>query len=676
VPAGDAGGVQICDPGVVECATEYALKTCQNDGSEWVLTLCAANEVCSNGACVVNTQQECMPNTQMCQGSAGGLRCRDDGQGYEEFDCPPEAPCDGFKCRGEVCTPGESRCMDPADASPLGGTPLAVEGQLFASQSLFTCNADGSGWDVSSCGNDEICVFNGLTPTEVDAYEDAYAQWWFDVEMAMNSKDPVIPPAPPFIYPPNREMSASCVAPDCMFAMGDNGELVCGDPSDPAVDPISFYSRCQGMAPFQTPHWVPYTCEMPEVCDPSEIYYGTEDPCTTECQEGASMCDYYFGNNYDGFRVCVNGMWEPAVSCNPGSDQALTCYQRNGEPDFGEIPEALCVDPVCASLSWTWDNPDFTGPYYGVCEGEDVRLCNEVGILAEPADAVACDNGGACRDSTLSYYGSNELIGSCVAECTDGERRCLDQVFMQQYYGWGMSSTPFWVECVNGQWNLQYETCDDWAACFQTYTYAGDSEDIVTDVVCGGECQPDYRQCSEDGTGIETCQADSTWGAAVDCDVGSCINEHSNGWFWDAECVFQCVPGTYRQGLTHYQEDAMEYYYTVEQCGEDGLWGEAVRCPGTVNEVFIGPNWGLDQVGCFECYGPALAFYYDEPVESMCAEDGTVLWCGDDNMWPDAGEDCGQASTCYEWSSYPWPGASRAVCVDELPDGGIVLPVQ
>jgi hypothetical protein len=699
VPAGDAGGIQICNPGAVECATEYAVKTCQNDGSEWVISLCQAGELCQDGACVPNRDGACVPNTSQCLDSTSGLRCREDGQGYDEFSCPAEAPCDGFKCQGTVCTPGETKCPDPEDEFEESDVVDAVNGHHFAGSDVFQCNPQGNGWEVIPCDPGNLCVYSSLTPSEAQAYEDLYITYMQEWIAADNSGDSdAYPVAPVFIHPPNRFMAAACIDPVCDYAVGSlMGELVCGSPDDPSMDKVGNYSQCEGLAPFSTPQWVPYTCQAPEMCNPMEAYYGNGDPCSTDCIPDEVVCGSYFGGDYDSVYGCnQNGEWEEQQSCNQGVDKAQTCFQ-NAQMEDGDLRSAQCVDPLCAHI-WSIAQYGFSGydaAYYGFCDGGELRTCDESGQVVPAGEATACGS-GVCYDSGDSFEdsGYGYTLGWCEEECQDGETRCVDIYGTNiDYYGWGEANSPFFMTCNNGVWERgMYEACppdvvgEEAPNCFQIWEPAQENENIAK-VVCGGECQPGFRQCNygevdpnDNYVGIQTCGDDAMWGDTDTCDVGSCVDEHNNYSFWDAECVFDCVPGTYTS-TWNYLADAGQYYYGELLCGEDGRFPDpedAVRCDGPALNVYVD-----ERVGCYECYGPELAYYwgnywsnyfnstFEVPVESKCDLDGNIVWCGQDNMWED-GVSCGQGNTCYPYSSrtadYPYyaPG-DRAYCAEAVP---------
>jgi hypothetical protein len=177
--------------------------------------------------------------------------------------------------------------------------------------------------------------------------------------------------------------------------------------------------------------------------------------------------------------------------------------------------------------------------------------------------------------------------------------------------------------------------------------------------------------------GIQTCGDDAMWGDTDTCDVGSCVDEHNNYSFWDAECVFDCVPGTYIGQSEGYLVDANAVYYGEAICGEDGRYEDPVRCDGPY------PTFLVDErAGCYECYGPELAYYwgnywsnyfnstYEIPVESMCDLDGNIVWCGADNTWEEP-VSCGQGNTCYSYTargSTPSYSGYRSYCAEAVPE--------
>jgi hypothetical protein len=622
----------------VACATGRSLKTCQSDGSDWVITACAENEKCDDGECVLNDEGSCNPGVSLCSSESGGYRCAADGSHYEPFGCPPDAPCKGFKCRGTACTPGETKCADPAQ---LYEDQDFIAPQIFASNQMFKCNDAGSGWELVPCAADEYCKYDSLSDAEAQLYQSAFLSWYNQE----GSK-------PELVLSPDVYMQASCVKPACYEAFGPTGQSVCGDPENPSAEKVGSYSQCEGLLPFSVPHWVPYLCDAPTTCNP--LHEGAAE-CSIDCIPGESVCEAAIGGDNDGIIVCnANGEWDPAQDCNTGGEKAQACYTTY--PENGGARQAKCVDPVCA---YVWDAFGSFKDEFGLCEGDQLRACDEDGQIVDANDATDCDV-GVCRSWTTI---ENNAVGRCQSECEDGDTVCLDaDTDAEEQYGGALAASPFYLECQNGAWNLEVHSCADDALCFGTRTSS--TATTGNSVICGGECVPGWRQCATDlesgTTGVTTCTAEGVWGPRVDCEVGSCVADDpgvdGNGFTsLDAECRFACVPGASQCGFDQELASA-----TVATCSDDGVYGDAETCPAATDDCDV-------NVGCYECVGQNLAAARSTTVETQCGLDGSILTCGANNRWPTQGTSCGTGMVC--GTSF---GRAHCVTAPPAPDAGAV----
>jgi hypothetical protein len=301
----------------------------------------------------------------------------------------------------------------------------------------------------------------------------------------------------------------------------------------------------------------------------------------------------------------------------------------------------------------------------GVCEGTQIRLCDEEGNLAAAADAVDCD-AGLCN----YYYGDGGedgiVIGACESECEPGERMCLETYYGGDiqpisYYGWNSSAgeqadTPLFVTCTDdGVWDLgDLQVCDDAELCYQL-PY-NETFDNTYDIVCGGECTPGNRRCFDD-VSIETCEEDAQWGDADECDVGVCTDEEE-GSVTDARCINECIPGRY--ATSNVIVDAASVCM-LRVCDE----GTGTYVPEEDGVLCEFGEECDDILGCFECWGPSYATQRGEIFDAFCDEDGNIVRCGNDNHWADP-VGCGNGNICSEAGNDAYTGTT-AFCVAEAP---------
>jgi hypothetical protein len=168
------------------------------------------------------------------------------------------------------------------------------------------------------------------------------------------------------------------------------------------------------------------------------------------------------------------------------------------------------------------------------------------------------------------------------------------------------------------------------------YTYDG--------VACG-ECNPGETRCSDDGLGVESCNADALWDPATPCEIGKCDSV-------DTVCKTECVPDAVYCGSTHYgticdAEGSLSY----ETCADDEL------CRFSASGSALGPKY----LGCVECVGPDAGGNLEfGRADSMCQDTTHLTTCGRDNQWqtPVA---CPTGTICRATAVYD--GSTLAGCV-------------
>lgn len=132
----------VCDPLDTRCSRLTSVERCADDGTAWIETECAEDEVCDAGSCLPTI---CEAAARECDGLVA-LECNAIGTAGLASNCADPAVCgaeeNGCSCvNGEcvarVCIPGASEC---------------------AASGVRVCNATGDGWsDVVACDADQAC---------------------------------------------------------------------------------------------------------------------------------------------------------------------------------------------------------------------------------------------------------------------------------------------------------------------------------------------------------------------------------------------------------------------------------------------------------------------------------------------------------------------------------------
>ncbi|MBU6159677.1 MAG: hypothetical protein KGO50_01040 [Myxococcales bacterium] len=134
------GGV--CEPGALECENATTVRSCNADGTEWVLEPCEEGLGCSSGQCVVGGNA-CEPGAVLGCASTTALRvCSSNGVDAEAQACPAETPnCRSGACTAQICEPNSLSCNG---------------------NDVVQCNSDGNATTVletceTACG-DGVCI--------------------------------------------------------------------------------------------------------------------------------------------------------------------------------------------------------------------------------------------------------------------------------------------------------------------------------------------------------------------------------------------------------------------------------------------------------------------------------------------------------------------------------------
>ena len=132
----------LCDPGALECENATTVRSCNADGTEWVLQPCEEGLGCSSGQCVVGGNA-CEPGDVLGCASTTALRvCSSNGVDAEAQNCPAETPnCRSGACTAQICEPNSLSCNG---------------------NDVVQCNSDGNATNVletceTACG-DGVCI--------------------------------------------------------------------------------------------------------------------------------------------------------------------------------------------------------------------------------------------------------------------------------------------------------------------------------------------------------------------------------------------------------------------------------------------------------------------------------------------------------------------------------------
>ena len=658
--------VVVCEGGSKACADGNTAKVCETDGTNWVFTACAPNEMCDDGECVVDPAKGCVPHSGTCVDKTHVRTCNLKGDGYEDpEECPDDTTCEDGACQGPVCPVGALRCDDMR----VGGAfANAIANGTYQPRTVYKCNADGTAWETSTCASEEICVYDNISNNTVNTYIQ-------DVLSAINNSQYLLG-LPILKVPASSQASCQspgCAAPYALRGMGSfdssnggstAGSFTCGDALNPDADPLASFSLCEGLPPFNNLYWANYACTEPEKC----VYKGTpsnvEDQdslvgptCASSCNPGAKAC-ITPGNGTVGTITTVG---EATVTCNADTGEwdyttTAKCAKDSREqwcgPNLMGTPEnfniGTCMEPACAAWFASFDT--FTLPeHYGAC-GTDGKFypCKPDGTFDEAQDCGQCQLATniqlPAQPSTPETFAGYEP-GTCV-QCTEKTQRCL--------FASGLSSgqpfgSPYYRVCgADGTWSTK--SCSDQQLCWDYQDEKG-----LPAVVCGGECAPNSSLCGgTDGKQIASCDENGKLGAFKNCATGAChmdsTNTSSGG---SAECETECIEGT-SLCTTVIDPDTSLSVEAAAACTAKGRFDltNATICD---KSDLQNPEYCFANLGCAQCNpnGSSSTGTTGRP-DVRCAVDenglpvvpAAVQVCGKNGTWEDAIECPGGGTSC------------------------------
>lgn len=514
----------VCQPGQNDCLSDDVGQICNKQG-QWVAFPCSDGRRCAQGSC--KAQESCDSGATACLGQSVLQVCDDRGE-WLTVPCTDGRHCEQGTCTlGPACKSGEVGCLAETIAQ--------------------RCNEQGQ-WVSSYCGEESRCEDGACTSIASKCVEGT------------------------------RECVSDTMGQICT-KQGTWINFTCGEGEG------CLNGECQGICAAET-----HECDstgLQRICrSDGSGWLSVECPkgfsckdgsCSGNCSPGVSECiDNHrvrtcreSGDGYSDYGCpentqCVKG----ACKFLPG----YRCYYEN----------TVCVDETtvleCSSSGTAYTVktcPKGTqcDPTYDNCMGSvcvpgtsgcvSSGLANYQGMVSCNADGSGytikpCKAGAQC----LTDYTTNKA--ECYAPtCTRNEAVCGDRVS-------GTQSPNAMSRCqtaADGRLGWIVYHCDAPATCKQTATTA----------TCSLECVPGDQSCSDDGTGIQTCNNYGEWETTPCNRAGGvedrCVllSETKRAVCGDRECAELSKSSGFRDRGRCAQEQ-------IRRCGFDGRLAAPVDC--------------------------------------------------------------------------------------------------
>jgi len=649
--------VTVCEQGQTTCVDSGSVKECEEDGSGWVYKPCPTGTACVDGACDINDDVECVPNSGVCADRQIARICNAQGTGYEEVDCADlDMECLDGNCRGPVCSLGEVRCDDVRDGNVF--TAL-VEGN-YNPLLVYTCNADGTAWTISECAPTEICAYDNIAATTVNAFIE-------DLKSAYANSE-----APPVFDVPETSRAA-CIQPECAapfalreyfgydsFSNRTGGSFICGDPAQD--DPLGSFSLCEGLPPYNNLHWANYACPdgtectydgLPNESEGSIGAYITGPVCDRTCVPGTTACF----QPLNGTTGAISTVGEATITCNDDGEwdygSVTTCAEildsdlareqwcgpnLQGTADSYNI--GICMEPAC--VYWFGAFETYILPEgVGACgTNGQFYQCLPDGTFDDPRDCAACQVATGAPGSGFPDTYAGYDPGTC-SDCIAGSQAC---VIASSANG----GTPYYRQCESNG-SITINNCSGGAICHDFLDLDTGSDTYgLSRIVCGGECAPNDTECGinfDDLKKIRTCGSNGQWGDFEDCAEGACHEDNTTSGNGRASCEAECIPGTFTCPV-YLGADAVE-------CMANGRFDDLnpVACDTNAAE------YCRDDIGCSVCDDGRTG---SRPETRCNPDDATQIQICKDGGWDDPVTCPGAPGAClnYGTASYCAPDNS------------------
>jgi hypothetical protein len=647
--------VTVCKPRQTTCADASTVKACEIDGSNWVYTPCAGNEVCVGGECAVDPEAGCTPNSGVCVDATHVKKCAEDGKSYAPVEtCPATSTCSEGACRGPVCTVGEIRCDDVRD----GNVWNALAQGTYQERAVYAC-VDGERWEVTECAAADVCAYTDIASSAVNQFvEDLKSAFLSDQDLPVfqvpeSSRARCQTPAcaAPFAL---RELLGGGTYEGLFFGSYACGDAAGGDPSD-----IGSFSLCEGLPPYDNLHWANYACPENTECayveNVSRARGTAQSPvCQSACTENDVRC---YGAEGEATITCHDGAWDPTTITACAHDNRERWCRRNVVPNgTTNFTQASCQDPAC--VVWQDEFGTFlVPPGYGAC-GDDGKFyqCLADGTIDRGVDCPSCVRSsirapGVEEPSSDPRHFAGYRPGYCLDECANGEEQCLA-------IG-SDAASPFYFQCESGHWTT-VASCPDGRTC-NDFPPDPSNADAPRRIVCGAiSCFPGETRCVDEegvapGDELAVCDATGEWARPTTCERGVCSEDDQLG-PGKAACEDQCIPGT--KACSGTEAEVV--------CDDDARFGTPAPCE--IGTACVPDRPSLARLGCLACV-PADPREVNSTADTRCVG-ASLEVCGPDGRWA-----AGSATTCPNGcvgtqGGNTTPGSARAYCAMSGGAGG------
>jgi hypothetical protein len=457
-----------------------------------------------------------------------------------------------------------------------------------------------------------------------------------------------------------------CAAPftlreilDLSYANLTGGSFMCGEPG--GDDPLSSFTLCEGLPPYNNLHWANYQCPDATECSYEGAPYQSEvggtvngPVCSQTCRPGTTIC-YSLGDGVvnlpsDDFQATGEG----TISCNDEGEWDFSTFETCAETLETELGReqwcgpnlqgtansfniGTCMEPACAywfSAYHTFALPDGVG----ACgTNGNFYQCLPDGSFARARSCTACMLATQAPGSGFPDTFAGYDPGSCI-NCVEGEQACVVPISTS-------GGSPYYRQCEDDG-SFSTRTCSGGELCRDYVDLDARSSLFgLGRIQCGGECSPHHTQCGgEAGKQIRTCSRDGSWSDFENCDEGACHADDLAG-SGRANCEAECIPGTFT---------CPEFRGTqAVECTDAGRYDDSspIDCDTSAGETCI------EDIGCQECEDGGVS---GRPETRCNPDDATQIQVCIDDEWADAVDCPGSPGACvvYGTAAYCLPQGS------------------
>lgn len=375
-----------CPPSTSRC-TAGEREVCANDGSGYVVSPCASDEACIDGACVTTI---CEPGSRTCLNATTLQTCGPTGTSQQSQSCPTNQFCDAVAgaCAPRICTPGAVRCA--------------------GERGREICREPGDAWvGTETCAAESICMEGACTAI---ICEPGTAICTNDTTRGVCNDNGTA-------RTPSACGSAQfCLDGACRDAICTPGSAVCdGDFARRVCNALGSAQTTQSCAAGQ--HCNAGAC-VANVCVPSSVTCTNATTLSTCNAAGSGSSTTTCGAS----EVCFDNACRPRV-CEPGT---ATCLgdgrlSRCNESGTATVVTSCGAGTACDAGAC---EPIICAPGTRFCDGAGLRQCNASGTGSSLVTtcATGCED-GACTDP---FCGDGIIQTDRGEQCDDGNDLTCD----------------------------------------------------------------------------------------------------------------------------------------------------------------------------------------------------------------------------------------------------------